>query len=145
MTQTEDPVPTPARSPKIILAALLLGAAATSALVGAGAARGRPAAAAPARADLADTAQGSYFGDVISDARGSSRSEVRITVTKIGPNRVRIASDYARLPAFEATLTRAMDTVQNADGDEVFLLDLAQSPHSLHVTVDDASWAGARE
>ena len=97
------------------------------------------------RRDLADIAQGSYFGDVISDARGSSRSDVRITVAKIGPNRVRVSADYPRLPAFEASLTRAMDTIQNRDGNEVFLLDLSRSPNSLHVTVDDASWAGARE
>lgn len=99
----------------------------------------------PARQDLADIAQGSYFGDVISDARGSSRSDVRITVEKIGPNRVRISADYPRLRTFEASLTRAMDTIQNRGGDEVFLLDLSRSPHSLHVTVDDASWAGARQ
>jgi hypothetical protein len=99
----------------------------------------------PARQDLADVAQGSYFGDVISDARGSSRSEVRINVTRIGPNRIRISSDYPRLRTFEASLTRAMDTIQNRGGDEVFLLDLSRSPHSLHVTVDGASWAGARQ
>lgn len=97
------------------------------------------------RRDLADIAEGAYFGDVISDARGSSRSDVRITVTKIGPNRIRISSDYPRLRTFEASLTRAMDTIQNRDGDEVFLLDLSRSPNSLHVTVDDASWAGARQ
>ena len=101
--------------------------------------------AAAARRDLADIAQGSYFGDVISDARGSSRSDVRITVAKIGPNRVRVSSDYPRLPTFEATLTRAMETIQNRDGNEVFLLDLARTPNSLHVTVDDASWAGTRQ
>lgn len=99
----------------------------------------------PPRADLADAAQGTYFGDVISDARGSSRSNVRVTVTKIGPNRVRITSDYRRLPPFEARLTRAMDTIQNVGGLEVFLLDGSRSPASLHITVDDASWAGTRE
>jgi hypothetical protein len=134
------PVTTPSVKP--LLAALLVGAA--SALAPAGAAAGAPETARQA-ADLAHMAEGNYFGAVISDARGSSQSDVRITVTRIGPNRVRIASDYPRLPAFEARLTRAMDTVQNADGDEVFLLDLAQNPHSLHVTVDDASWAGTRE
>lgn len=98
-----------------------------------------------ARADLADMAAGHYFGDVISDARGSSRSGVRVTVAKIGPNRVRVTADYARLPPFTAQLTRAMDGVQNAGGDEVFLLDLSKSPRTLMVTVDEASWAGAKE
>lgn len=124
------------------LAAIFLAAAAALAAGAAAAPAPEPARAAT---DLAHMAEGSYFGDVVSDARGSSRSGVRITVTRIGPDRVRIAADYPRLPAFEAALTRAMDTIQNADGDEVFLLDLAQSPHSLHVTVDDAAWHGARE
>jgi hypothetical protein len=98
-----------------------------------------------AKRDLADMAAGTYSGDVISDARGSSQSGVRITVVKTGPNQVRISSDYKRLPAFTAALTRAMDTIQNRTGNEVFLLDLSKTPHSLHVTVDDASWAGARD
>lgn len=101
--------------------------------------------AAVPRPDLADAAAGTYFGVVISDARGSSRSDVRIMVTKVGPNTVRIASDYPRLPAFTASLTRAMQTIQNVSGVEVFLLDLSKSPPSLHVTVDDASWAGAKQ
>ncbi len=102
-------------------------------------------AAPAARADLADVAQGSYFGDVISDARGASRSGVRITVARIGPNKVRVTSDYPRLPPFTASLSRAMSTIQNISGAEVFLLDTAKSPPSLMVTVADASWAGAKE
>lgn len=98
-----------------------------------------------ARADFADMAQGIYSGDVISDARGESRAGVRVTVAKVGPNRVRVTSDHARLPAFTAQLTRAMDTLQNVGGDAVFLLDLAKSPRTLMVTVDDASWAGVRQ
>lgn len=121
------------------------GAVALGIAAGASVADQASAQSRPARQDLADVAQGSYFGDVISDARGSSRSDVRITVAKIGPNRVRISADYPRLRTFEASLTRAMDTIQNRGGDEVFLLDLSRSPHSLHVTVDDASWAGARQ
>jgi hypothetical protein len=97
-----------------------------------------------AKKDLADVAAGTYSGDVISDARGSSRSDVRITVTKTGPNQVQINSDYQRLPTFTATLTRAMHTIQNRGGTEVFLLDLSRTPASLHVTVDDASWAGIK-
>ena len=131
---------TTGRSNKL-LTALLLGAAAAFATT---AAAGAPEAG-RAATDLGHMADGRYFGAVISDARGASQADVRITVTRVGPNRVRIASDYPRLPAFEARLTRALDTIQNADGDEVFLLDLSQNPHSLHVTVDDASWAGARE
>ena len=117
--------------------------AAAAALGGllAGSALAQPAKPKP---DLADIAQGMYHGDVISDARGSSRSDVMITVTKTGPNTVRVTSDYPRLPAFTAKLTRAMHTIQNASGSEVFLLDTSKSPPGLDVTVDDASWSGAK-
>ncbi|MEA3052352.1 MAG: hypothetical protein QOG72_1255 [Sphingomonadales bacterium] len=124
-------------------AAILLGAA--TAVLPAASAQRAGAMVHSARADLADMAAGRYLGDVISDARGSSRSNVRLTVVKVGPNQVRVTADYARLPAFAARLTRAMDSLQNADGDAVFLLDLSKQPRTLMVTVDDASWAGARE
>ena len=97
------------------------------------------------RADLAHMASGTYVGDVISDARGESRSGVRLTVARTGPNQVRVTSDYPRLPAFAARLSRAMDTLQNVGGEAVFLLDLSKSPRTLMVTVDDASWAGSKE
>ncbi len=127
------------------LAAAILAIGAAALLVPPAAAQRTGGTARAVRADLADMAAGAYAGDVISDARGSSRSGVRVIVTKIGPNQVRVAADYARLPAFTARLTRAMDTIQNASGDQVFLLDLSKSPRTLMVTVDDASWAGARE
>jgi hypothetical protein len=83
------------------------------------------------RPDLADIAAGIYDGDVISDARGSSRSNVRLTVIKTGPNVVTVT-------------TRAMNTIQKVGGPEVFLLDLSKRPVGLDVTVADASWSGAR-
>ena len=65
-----------------------------------------PAAAAetpktvPARkADLADRVAGTYKGAVISDARGSSRDNVTITVTRVGANKVEVKSGYARIPS----------------------------------------------
>lgn len=97
------------------------------------------------RTDLADVAAGTYSGDVISDARGSSRSDVTITVKKAAPNTVEVTSDYPRLPAFKVKLTRAMRTIQQASGDEVFLVDQSKSPWTLNITVDDASWAGVKE
>ncbi|MEA2737290.1 MAG: hypothetical protein QOH05_597 [Acetobacteraceae bacterium] len=96
------------------------------------------------RPDLADMAAGVYDGDVISDARGSSRSNVRLTVVKTGPNTVYVTATYPRLPPFSAKLTRAMNTIQKVGGPGVFLLDLSKSPHGLDVTVDDASWSGTR-
>jgi hypothetical protein len=96
------------------------------------------------RPDLADVAQGTYRGDVISDSRGESRSGVTLTVTKVCPSTVRVASDYRRLPAFTARLERVMNTIQNRGGPEVFLLDLGKSPAGLDVTVDEASWSGVK-
>jgi hypothetical protein len=100
--------------------------------------------AAPPKPDLADVSAGSYHGDVISDARGSSRSDVTITVTKSGPNSVTVQSSYSRIPTRRFRLTRAMQTIQNAGGSEVFLLDTSKSPPSLDLTIDDASWSGTK-
>ena len=97
------------------------------------------------RVDLADTAAGVYHGDVMSDARGSSRSEVMISVDKTGPNTVRVTSDYERLPEFTTRLTRAMQTIQQVGTAQVFLLDLSKRPRTLMVTVDDASWGGVKQ
>ena len=36
--------------------------------------------------DLGDVAEGHYVGDVISDSKGSGRSGVTLTVTRIGVN-----------------------------------------------------------
>lgn len=124
--------------------------AAAAALLLAGVAGPAPAqraggAVKAARADFAHMASGTYLGDVISDARGASRARVRLTVSRTGPNQIRVTSDYPRLPAFTARLTRAMDTLQNVGGEALFLLDLSKSPRSLMVTVDDASWAGSKE
>ena len=111
----------------------------------AGPADARKTAAAAPKTDLADTAAGTYAGDVISDSRGSSQSDVTITVTKTAPNTVSVASSYPRLPTFTVRLTRAMQTIQAASGNNVFLLDLARTPRHLDVTVDGASWSGVKQ
>jgi hypothetical protein len=97
------------------------------------------------RVDLADTAAGSYYGSVISDSRGSGQSDVTITVTKTAPNTISVSSSYARLPTFTVKLTRAMQTIQQATGSTVFLLDLAKTPRRLDITVDGASWSGDKQ
>ena len=92
----------------------------------------------------ADIAAGIYDGDVISDARGAGRSNVRLTVVKTGPNTISVTANYPRLPPFTTKLMRAMNTIQRAGGPGVFLLDLSKSPQHLDITVDDASWSGMR-
>jgi hypothetical protein len=100
------------------------------------------------RPDLADTAAGTYRGDVISDSRGSSRSGVTITVTKTGPNTVQVVSSYSRLPPVSTRIERIMDTVQGtgtATGPlDVFLLNTGSTPLRLDLTIDGASWSGEK-
>ena len=94
--------------------------------------------------DLGDTAEGMYNGAVISDARGSSKEAVTLTITRTGVNRIEVVSDYPRIPRVSYRLQRVMNTVQNVGGTDVFLLDLSKNPKTLHVTTDDAAWAGVR-
>jgi hypothetical protein len=100
--------------------------------------------AAQPKRDLADASVGTYRGDIVSDARGSSQSDVTITVTKNAPNSVTVHSSSARIPNRTFRLMRAMQTIQNAGGTEVFLLDNSKSPPSLDLTIDDASWSGTK-
>ena len=96
--------------------------------------------------DLADVAQGTYLGDVISDSQGSSRSGVTVTVARISKNQVRITSDYARLPTVEVSLTQAMNKILNASGTTTFLLDRSKVPMRLDISFrNEVSWSGAKQ
>jgi hypothetical protein len=95
--------------------------------------------------DLADAVEGSYAGSVISDARGSSRSDVNLVVKRVGRNTVHVSSDYPRLPEFRTELTQTMHAIQTTGTDVVFLFDRSKEPPSLDITVDDASWSGVRQ
>ena len=119
-------------------------ALAAALLLPAGAAHADTKPTTPRKLDLADRVAGTYRGDVISDARGSSKSGVTITVTRIGPNKVEIRSDYGRIPTVAIPLEKAMDAILAASGSHVFLLDTARSPDRLDLTIDDASWSGNR-
>ena len=95
--------------------------------------------------DLGDAAEGTYFGDVISDSKGSSKSDVALTVTRIGPNRVRVSSDYPRLPVVEVPLTRALDKILNRGGPTTFLLDRGKGETRLDVSfLSEVSWSGTK-
>ncbi|MFT3965663.1 MAG: hypothetical protein QM690_07265 [Sphingobium sp.] len=104
-------------------------------------------AAPPARKpDLADMLAGSYAGDVISDSKGSSHDGVTLTLARIGPNEVRITSDYPRLPVIAVKLVRVMNTIQAEGGDSVFLYDQGKAPPRLDVSFhNEVSWSGGRE
>ena len=88
-------------------------------------------AASNAVAGLADLAAGTYDGDVISDSRVSSRSDITLTVTKVDKHAVRVTSDYRRMGTVDVTLTRADNKILSADGDSPFMLDLGQNPPVL--------------
>ena len=92
-----------------------------------------------------DAAEGTYFGDVISDSKGSSKSDVTLTVTRIGRNLVRVTSDYARLPVVEVPLTLAMGKILQGGGSTVFLLDRSKGEARLDVSfMNEVSWSGTR-
>jgi len=117
----------------------LVSAAATLLPIGA-----RAQSAPPARKpDLADAAAGTYAGDVVSDSKGSSRSDVTLTVTRVRKDVVRVSSDYPRLPVIEVPLTGAMGKILQQRGDSVFLLD--PKTGRLDVSfLNEVSWAGSR-
>lgn len=91
------------------------------------------------RADLADEVAGTYHGDVISDARGSSQSGVTVTVAKVGPNLVEVSADYPRIPTVRIRIEQAMNSIVQADGDHVFVINRDVDPRRLDLTIDDAS------
>jgi hypothetical protein len=126
-----------------MLRSLILAAAAAALLPAALHAETKPTTA-PRKADLADRVAGTYKGAVASDARGSSRDNVTITVTRVGPNKVEITSDYPRIPTVTIPLEKAMDAILAASGPYVFLLDTVRAPDRLDLSIDDASWYGTR-
>lgn len=89
--------------------------------------------------DLADTVAGTYEGDIISDARGSSKSGVTITVVRIGKNLVEVSCDCARIPKVQIPLEKAMDAILASGGPHVFLIETQRDPRRLSLTIDDAS------
>jgi Caspase domain len=95
--------------------------------------------------DLASTLEGVWYGDVVSDSKGSSRSGVMVTVRRTSRNTIAITSDYARLPAVTVTLTRAMQTILSADGNTTVVYDPARDPKQLGITFEgEVAWWGVR-
>ena len=105
-----------------------------------------PAAKPERKPDLGDVAEGTYFGEVISDSKGSSRADVTLTLTRTGANRVRITSDYPRLPVVEVSLQRALDKIVQSRGNTAFVYDWAKKPAKLDVSFDnEVSWSGTKQ
>ena len=68
---------------------------------------------------------------MIADSKGSSRSDIAVTVAKIDRSKVRVASDYQRMGTIEIALTRTGNQIINAGGDTTFMVDLDRSPPTL--------------
>lgn len=102
---------------------------------------------APPGADpgLADLVSGAYYGNVISDSRGGSRSDVGVTVTRLDRSNVRVSSDYQRVGTVDLALTRVGNKVLNADGDSPFMVDLERSPPTLSFNPrNELAYSGTR-
>jgi hypothetical protein len=81
--------------------------------------------------DLADLVAGVYHGDVVSDSKGSSMSNVTLTITKLSQRKVRVASDYQRLGVVEIELNRVGNTIQSTRGRSLLLLEMEKKPPRL--------------
>ena len=80
---------------------------------------------------LADLVIGTYFGDVMADSKGSSRSNIDVTITKLDRYTVRVTSDYYRFGTVDVRLKRIDNKIFNDGGDSVFEVDLDQNPATL--------------
>jgi hypothetical protein len=95
--------------------------------------------------DLAGLAAGVYYGNVVSDAKGSSRSDVTVTVTQVSPRKVRITSDYPRLGSVELELDRVSNTIQGVGASALFLLELEKNPPQLNYNPNgEVAYVGQR-
>jgi hypothetical protein len=95
---------------------------------------------------LADLVAGTYYGDVISDAKGSSRSDVTVTIAKLDKQKVRITSDYGRLGMVETDLARAGNTIQSGEGFPSLSVDLEKKPVRLSYNPDgEVTYSGQKQ
>jgi hypothetical protein len=96
-------------------------------------------------AELADAVVGTYYGGVIADSKGPSRSDVTVTITKVNPRRVRVTSDYERLGTVEVELTRAGHSIASTGGDAVLVLDIEKNPPHLDYNPGGVAYAGDKQ
>jgi len=95
--------------------------------------------------DPADLVVGTYYGNVISDSKGSSLSDVTLTVTKLDKRTVRITSDYPRMGTVDVTLTRIGNKILNGSGNTVLILDLEKHPPRLEYNPNgEVAYAGSK-
>ncbi len=89
--------------------------------------------------------EGVWYGDVISDSKGSSRSDVMVTIKRVSRNTVAITSDYARLPAVTVKLGRVMQSIVAAEGTTLVNHDPTKDKKSIHIVFEgEVAWSGVR-
>ena len=86
--------------------------------------------------DLADVAAGTYEGAVVADVRGSSGTQVVVTVKRVAKNVIELSCDYARVPTVRLPLIRAMDAILNNGGHDNFLIEQGKDPKRLDLSID---------
>jgi len=95
--------------------------------------------------DLADLVAGVYHGDVVSDAKGGSVSDVTLTITRLSQRKVRVSSDYKRLGVTEIELNRVGNTIQSIGGRSLLLLEMDKNPPRLSFNPDgNVAYVGQR-
>jgi hypothetical protein len=96
--------------------------------------------------ELADLVVGTYYGEVVSDSKGSSQSDITVTITKVDKWTVQVTSDYPRLGTVNVKLTRIGNQILNASGDTVLLLDLEKHPPHLDYNPhNEVAYVGNRQ
>ena len=96
--------------------------------------------------ELADLVVGSYLGNVMSDSKGSSRSDIDVTVTRLDRYTVRVTSSYQRLGTVDVTLTRIGNQILGAGGDSPFMVDLDRNPPTLQINPhNELAYAGTKQ
>ena len=94
----------------------------------------------------ADLVVGSYYGDVISDSKGSSRSDVTLTITKLDKRTIRVTSDYPRLGTVDVALTRIGSKILSVSGNTILTFDLEQHPPRLEYNPNgEVAYAGSKQ
>lgn len=96
--------------------------------------------------DLANLVAGTYLGTINSDSKGTSRSDVLVTVTRIDRTKVRVSSDNSRIGTFEINLTRIGDNLFNVGGESTLIAYTSKTPLELVLNArGEVSYDGTRK
>lgn len=94
--------------------------------------------------EIADSVTGTYDGEVVADSQGGSRTDVAVTITKVGKRRVKVTSDYERLGEVELELSRDGNVINGTGGEATLSLDMDQTPPRLAYNPGGVAYAGQK-